>query len=126
MKTLKNVFGLFLLATVFLACEEPVGPGDPNGRYGSDPIDQELEKGVTRNLTIAISYGVIPLYHIGCIYAQMGDTEKALKYLKEARESGYYIGHFHFKYDKHLPSLFEHPDFKSMNEPVWPPGYAAE
>ena len=41
MKTLKNVFSLFLLATVFFACEEPVGPGDANGRYGSDPIDQE-------------------------------------------------------------------------------------
>ena len=41
MKTLKNVFSLLLLTMVFLACEEPVGPGDPNGRYGSDPMDQE-------------------------------------------------------------------------------------
>ena len=42
MKTLKNVFSLLLLTMVFLACEEPVGPGDPNGRYGSDPIEQEF------------------------------------------------------------------------------------
>ena len=43
MKTIKNVFSLFLLTTIFLACEkESINPDPFNSYDGLDPIDVEF------------------------------------------------------------------------------------
>ena len=82
-------------------------------------IDQ-LESYIAKDLTLAASYAAFPYYHIGCIYAQMGDSDNALKYLKRARDMGLYAGHYQFNYDKHLKSLTENPEFKKLVAPVRP------
>ena len=114
---------------------DPNGPWAPYQRYlywtalgkiqGGDmeivhQIIQELESLVTDNLTLAASYAAFPFYHIGCIYAKMGDPENAMKYLRKAKEMGLYAAHYQFNYDKHLESLTNQPDFREIVAPIWP------
>ena len=86
-------------------------------------IIREMESLVTEDFTIAASYAAFPYYHIGCIYAQLGDQENALNYLRKAKNMGLYAGHYQFNYDKHLESLFDHPDFVEIVAPIWPEEY---
>ncbi len=83
-------------------------------------IIQELESYVAKDLTLASSYAAFPYYHIGCIYAKMGDQENAIYYLQKARDMGLYAGHYQFNYDKHLETLYDHPKFRQMVAPIWP------
>lgn len=83
-------------------------------------IIEELESYVANDLTLAASYAAFPYYHIGCIYAKMGDQENAINYLQKARDMGLYAGHYQFNYDKHLETLFDHPKFREMVAPKWP------
>ncbi|MDH3246080.1 MAG: hypothetical protein OEM26_15775 [Saprospiraceae bacterium] len=86
-------------------------------------IIREMESLVTEDLTLAASYAAFPYYHIGCIYNQMGDTENAIIYLRKAKEMGLYAGNYQFNYDKHLESLFDHPEFIEIVTPIWPEEY---
>ncbi|MFY0686225.1 MAG: hypothetical protein JXQ90_03620 [Cyclobacteriaceae bacterium] len=87
---------------------------------GVKDIIEQLEQLVHTDMTVTKSYQVYPYYVIGCIYAQMGEDAKAIKYLKEAREAGLFIGHYHFKYDKHLQSLVDNRRFQYLNKPIVP------
>ncbi len=81
-------------------------------------IIQKLEEEIPRSMTIAEAYRMENNYKIGCLYAQMEDWENALKYLTIARQGGYFIGHMHFQYDKHLSGLWEDPNFQALCMPV--------
>ena len=59
-------------------------------------------------------------YIIGAIYTQLGDYEKALTYLKRARDLGLPDFTFLFEYDNDLAPLFDMSEFKALNAPIWP------
>ena len=90
-------------------------------------VIESMESYIIRDRTIAILYGAaLPLYDIGCVYAQMGKQELALRNLKESRDLGMYMGHFRFKYDKHLAVLEDLPAFQDLYKPIWPDGMDPE
>ncbi len=106
--------------TIFYAYWTALGLINNGDMEGVRQIIQDLEKLVYPEMSVTGSYQVYPYYVIGCIYAQMGEEGKAIRYLKKARNAGLFIGHYHFKYDKHLQSLMDNRRFRHLNEPVEP------
>ncbi len=106
--------------TIFYSYWTAIGLIKMGDVEGVRQVIQELEKLVHTEMSVTKSYQVYPYYVIGCIYAQMGEDSKAIKYLRRARNAGLFIGHYHFKYDKHLQGLKGNRRFKYLNEPINP------
>ena len=94
-----------------------INDGDMNS---VESIIDELEQYIVNDLTIPASFASYPFYHISCIYSQAGNRDKALEYLKKARENGLYASHYHYQNDTHLSKLFEDEQFREIVAPIWP------
>jgi hypothetical protein len=106
--------------TIFYAYWTALGLINMGDKAGAEQIIDDLEDLVYNEMSVTKSYQVYPYYVIGCIYAQMGVENKSIRYLKKARDAGLFIGHYHFKYDKHLEPLMGNRKFIHLNEPIAP------
>ncbi len=52
-------------------------------------------------------------YNIACVYAVLGDTDKAMAWLERSVDTGFACWPF-FRIDPHLESLREEPEFKRL------------
>ena len=52
-------------------------------------------------------------YQIACVYAVIGETDKAMAWLERSVETGFPCWSF-FRVDPHLESLREEPTFKRL------------
>ncbi len=72
------------------------------------------------DLSISTQYGAgWSNYAIGAIYTQLGDYDKAIAYLQKARELGMLDFNILFEFDTNLAPLWEMPEFKELNAPIW-------
>jgi len=60
------------------------------------------------------------LYNIGTIYAQIGDYDTALDYLKQAKDKGYFMLLIPYDQDIRLASLYDNTEFQALIKPIWP------
>ena len=83
-----------------------------------DYIIQELEKRtIIEGQVFPKTGGGYAQYALGVLYTQMGQYEKALTALRQAKK---YSAMGRFQYDKRLAPLFDMPEFQEIAEPIWP------
>lgn len=58
------------------------------------------------------------LYNLACLYARIGDNEKAIETLRKSIEGGYGANYFHIIKDYDLLPLRELPEFQEMMEEI--------
>ena len=70
---------------------------------------------VRRALDLPRSFGHThhTYYQIACVYAVLGDTDKAMAWLERSVDTGFACWPF-FRIDPHLESLREKPEFKRL------------
>ena len=98
-----------LIAAGFLA-----GVWLEQGRYGElEPLLLELVEKTPRVLGTSHLETHAAIYNLACLRARLGDRTRALRHLRTAVESGFYLGKTLYG-DPHLYTLHDEPDFERI------------